>query len=306
MSTKRATKPISTQTSDGWTLRGDLYEPDKKPKAIAVLGHAMMANRKTMDRPYGAGLASTLVEQGLAVLNFDVRGHGESGPTAFEGATWTYDDIVRFDVPALVKAGRLKYPNLPVVLVGHSLIGHAAMIHAGLKPKEAPDAIVSLGGNLWMPGLEPNWIRRILKYGILFTWVVFTVPFGRFDSKFFRIGSDAEPWPYVQQLVSMYFNNHLKSLNGMEDYMEILGCVRIPVLSISSEGDHLFGHPETVTRFVRLLKKARVENRIVRMKKGQPKIGHMDLVTSPHSQFLWKEAGNWILNQTSDINPELF
>lgn len=295
MSIERATESITSETTDGWILRGDLLRPDGKPQAVAVLGHAMMVNRQTMDRPRGAGLASTLVGQGLVVLNFDVRGHGESGPTAREGATWTYDDIVRFDVPALIAAGRARFPELPVAIVGHSLIGHAAEIHAGLDPNAAADAIVSFGGNLWTPELEPAWWARLVKGGVLLVWAALA----RLPGRFFRIGTDAEPWPYVRQFLSMYFRNRMTSPDGAVDYAHALERVCIPVLAFSSEGDWLLARPPAVARFVSLMKRAPVEHRVLHTQIGHPTPGHMDLVVSSHSRPQWEEAGRWILKTIS-------
>ena len=72
-----------------------------------------------MDRR-GAGLAWSLYRQGFDVWNADFRGHGRSGPHAMTGVEWSYDDIVDYDVPALVAAARTAVPNGPLVWVGHS------------------------------------------------------------------------------------------------------------------------------------------------------------------------------------------
>src|SRR5262249_39387231 len=71
--------PLAIDTDDGRCLRAELLLPER-PRAAAVLAHAMMVNRRTMDRPSGSGLASTLATHGLAVMNIDLRGHGESSP----------------------------------------------------------------------------------------------------------------------------------------------------------------------------------------------------------------------------------
>ena len=81
----------------------------------------MMVDRRTMDRPKGLGLASVLVAHGFAVLNMDFRGHGES--VLRTRRSFSFDDIVRNDVPALVFALRDRFPDLPRFLVGHSLGG---------------------------------------------------------------------------------------------------------------------------------------------------------------------------------------
>ena len=162
--------PTETRAADGLVLRGERLMPVGRPKAVAVLGHAMWVNRRTLDRPRGRGLASTLCDAGIACFVFDLRGHGESGPGAREGARYTYDDFVRLDVPALVRHARAELPGRTVAVVGHSLTGHAAMIAAGREPHDAPDAIVGLASNLWLPRFEPGLRRRLAKGAALAAW----------------------------------------------------------------------------------------------------------------------------------------
>lgn len=61
-------------TSDGATLRGRLYLPDRQPAAAIVMAHGFSATiPMVMDR-----YAERFREHGLAVLAFDHRGHGSS------------------------------------------------------------------------------------------------------------------------------------------------------------------------------------------------------------------------------------
>src|SRR5689334_16826224 len=122
MATAAHAEPVLTAAADGWILRGDLLLPGAAPPvAVALLAHAAVASRKTMDRPPGAGLASALLGAGIAAMRFDLRGHGESGPAAREGASFSYDDFVKLDLPAIVAFARTRFPGIPVVVVGHSL-----------------------------------------------------------------------------------------------------------------------------------------------------------------------------------------
>lgn len=290
--------PISFPAVDGWLLRADLHAPPS-PAAVAVLAHAMMANRRTMDRPRGHGLASTLFARGLAVLNADLRGHGESGPSAREGGRWSYDDIVTRDIPACVAAARARFPGLCVTVVGHSLGGHAALIAAGLEPASAPDAIVGLAANMWLPRLDPSLFRRVGKRALMSAWLgVAALQGGRFDPRPLGLGSDAEPWPYVAQLVRTCVLDRLLSADGRVDYLAALARASVPYLSIASEGDSWLGNPDVIERWNRLLKNARItERRVRRGELGGHAPDHMGLVTSPASRPLWEEIATWILEQ---------
>ncbi|MCC7538668.1 MAG: alpha/beta fold hydrolase [Deltaproteobacteria bacterium] len=320
------TSPIEIAAHDGWRLRGDRIRPDGPVVARAVLGHAMMVDRRTMDRPRGAGLASVLVSSGIEVLNVDLRGHGDSGPSARDGGRFAYDDFVRLDVPALVAHARGLSPRVPLVVVGHSLMGHAAILAAGLTPSRAPDAIVALAANLWTRKLEPSTALRWAKGGALVAWAgvmlarnsrpslapgrVATSPSpagrglgltrnsalaGGGDAadesrlaRLARLGSETEPWPYVRQFLRMYFRNHIASADGSIDYEAAMGRVAVPVLSVVSDGDRLLARPASVDAFMAMLPPGRVTHLRV------SGLDHMGLVVRPDAAPVWMEIARWI------------
>jgi len=290
---------VSIVTADGWTLRGEEIAPQGEPRGVAVLAHAMMVNRRTMDRPKGQGLASEIAAQGVHVFNFDLRGHGESGPTAREGAEYAYDDFVQYDMPALVDFARRRFPGRRVALVGHSLGGHAALIAAGLSPESRPDLLVAIAANLWAPRFEPNPIRRAKKAVSFAAWALATVPRGRFDPGG-GASSEAEPWRYVRQFVSMFFRNRLQNRAKTINYEEAIARAEIDVVSIASEGDELYAHPDVVRRFMELAEKAKVTHRVVRHgeiteRAGGRAPGHMEIVTDTACRPLWREIAEQIV-----------
>ncbi len=281
--------PLALRTEDGWTLRGERLARDDAA-AVAVLGHAMMVDRRTLDRPAGRGLASALFAAGIDVSWLDSRGHGESGPRAEAGGRWSYDDVVRFDVPALVAHGRAIARGRPVVVVGHSLIGHAAMIAAGLFPERAPDGVVAFAPNLWAPHLEPSLALRAVKAGALLAWQAVTRAGGYFDTARFGLGRDALAEPYVRQFRAMWRGDRLAG--GGDDYEAALARLTIDALALSSENDRLFGRVESVARFCALAPEGRVEHVIV---EGPGAPDHMGFVTDERSRPLWERTARWIL-----------
>jgi predicted alpha/beta hydrolase len=290
-------QPVQARTRDGWTLRGELIRPapPSTAEACAVLGHAMMVDRRTMDRPSGEGLASTLGRAGIATLSFDLRGHGESGPTVREGGTWTYDDIVREDVPATVAEARRRFADRVVVVVGHSLFGHAAMIAAGLAPTDGPDAVVGLAPNLWAPRFEPSARRKIVKGASLLGWAALTAAAGRFEPRWLRMGTVAEPWPYVKQFLDFYFTNELRSADGRDDYVDALRRVELPILAYSSQGDTLLARPAAVARWLGEMRRAHVTHRVIDDQAISPPPDHAGLVTDARSRPVWNEIATFIL-----------
>jgi len=290
-------KPIERRTPDGWILRGEALIPER-PKAAAVLAHAMMVNRRAMDRPAGKGLASTLAAHDIAVFNFDLRGHGQSGPSASEGARFSYDDIVNRDLPTIVGATRSAAPDLPLTVIGHSLGAHAALFAAALWPPAAPDFIVSIAGNLWLTRFETNVTRRLLKKLVSRAWIATSSLRGHFDAKALRMGTDPEPIDYIRQLVSFYDTDRVTSLDGRTDYLAAMARLTLPVFSVESEGDRLLAHPDAIARFLAMAPHAPITRRVVlHGEQGRPAPDHMGLVTQPASRPLWDEIADWILSR---------
>jgi predicted alpha/beta hydrolase len=285
---------VTVRTDDGWQLRGEVLSEGSR--GVVVLAHAMMASRRTMDRPAGAGLGSALGRAGFAVLSFDLRGHGESGPSAREGGRYSYDDFVLYDMPALVAFARAHRPGLPLAVVGHSLGGHTAMAAAGVFPERAPDAIVSIAGNMWVPQTEPSALRRAAKGAVLRGWLGITEAWGHFDPRPLKMGTEAVALPYLRQFVQMWRERRYGSADGSIDYLAALGRVTIPVLSVASEGDALLAHPEAVSRFVGHVRGA--DMRVVRrgeLFREAP--SHMGLLTDARSAPVWEEIGRWLLER---------
>lgn len=288
---------LRVATADGWVLSVRHLPARGEPVGVAVLGHAMMVDRRSMDRPAGGGLASTIADSGWHVLLADVRGHGESGPTPAAGGSWSYDDLVFRDVPALVAAARHHHPGLPVALVGHSLVGHVGMAAAGsgaYGEGAPPDLHVLIAANMWIWGLDPP--RDLARARSTLLFMTLARLFGRFPSRLVRMGPAEEARPYVSDLGRFLFSGIWGSADGRHDYLRNLARVRGPVLALGGRADALMGHPEGIRRWTEGLSGAEVDLRIL----GAGDLGmtadpgHMELVTDPGSIGVWREIAAWM------------
>jgi predicted alpha/beta hydrolase len=274
--------------SDGWRLRGSVRLPAGPPRAVVVAGHAMMVDRRTLDRPRRGGLVSFLVERQFAVVWCDLRGHGESGPRAHEGADWSYDDLVERDVPALVGFARQRFPGLPVVALGHSLFGHVTLAHLARHPELALDGLVMLAGNV----SNPTWRRRPIA------WAQKQVPIevlgnlalamtGRLPVRLLRMGTDDESRSYLQQFIRNTRRAAWRARDGF-DYFAALGRVRVPTLAVASDGDWLYSPPADVRALMAAVPGARVE-----VLRGGP--SHMGFVLDANAgRPAWELAARFI------------
>lgn len=291
------------RTSDGWSL-GVRWRPALGPKrGAALLLHAMMVDGRSMDRPPGAGLASTLAQAGFEVHIADFRGRGLSGPTVREGADWSYDDLVLRDVPALVDEVRERSPG-PLWLVGHSLGGHVAMAAAGVGASTiAPDGHVLLGANVWMPSLEGGRRRRLQKHIAMGCFGGLSSALGYFPARSMGWGPVDEAATYVADLHRFWSEDCWASADGRHDYLACLSYVQGPVLSVVGARDRLFSHVEGARAFIEHLGPGRAEFWYVAQRSyGLPSApDHMGLVTDRRVSPLWVAISDFMVLHTTPL-----
>ena len=71
-----ASRNVTFRTDDGVTLAGTWYEPSARAGPAVILVHMLHRSRRDWD-----ALATGLASEGVGVLAFDLRGHGESTGT---------------------------------------------------------------------------------------------------------------------------------------------------------------------------------------------------------------------------------
>ena len=278
--------------ADGWTLSVEEHIPQGGIRAVAVVGHAMMVDRRTMDAR-GDGLVSELARAGVAVLSADLRGHGQSGPLAAEGGRWDYDDLVEQDARALVREARARFPGARVVAVGHSLFGHVAIAHAARFLGEAPDAIVAIAANLWLPRWEPSPSLRLVKRAILEGSAAVARAIGYLPARRVRFGSADESRDYCLSFVRDWHADRWSS-NDFFDYTDALASVRTPVLAIVGSGDRLMCREPSARRMYREIPSATVE--LAGRASGLPiDPDHMQVVTDERCRPLWQRIARFVV-----------
>lgn len=111
-------RPVAFSARDGAPLAGTLYEPDGAPRAALVLN----GGTGVPHRFYGR-FATHAAGRGFAVLTYDYRGVGASAPPSLKGYQARYRDWGQRDIPAAIDWLADRYPDLPLVTVGHSAGG---------------------------------------------------------------------------------------------------------------------------------------------------------------------------------------
>lgn len=252
-----------------------------------------MVDKRTLLRPSGGGLVSTLVDEGIAVICPDLRGHGTSGPMASEGGRWSYDDLVDFDVPALVGLARRRFPTLPLVAVGHSLFGHVTVAHLAKHNPRAVDGVALLACNVgsrsWL-GLP---LSDALGSSLIALMAASTLPFGRFPTRLLGLGNTDEAQPYIFDFVRWVQRNDWVARDGFS-YRDACARIQIPVAAWVGAGDRLFSRPAAAEAFLQWIdptKRARVVGRHTGLSFDP---GHMELATDRRCEAVWREVGRFV------------
>lgn len=162
-------EPVEFAAFDGITLRGEWIEPayTSPDRPVAVLVHGWTGNSGTM-----LFVARPLVEAGYPTFVFDVRRHGRS-----DDAPYVTIRHFRDDLKHAIAVARQRRPAAPIVVIGHSLGGTAALLAAtegvpvsGVALIAAPADLMEVTAGMFsdrgLPGgliagaLRPFWQRR--------------------------------------------------------------------------------------------------------------------------------------------------
>ena len=271
-----------------WTLFASEYPAVGAMRGVVVIGHAVGCNRRTLDRPRGQGLASTLAQAGLHVYTFDVRAHGESIPRPADGGHWRYDDILN-DVEAVVTWVHDRHPDARLGFLGHSLTGHAALLWVGQNPDAPVSALVLYSTNLWLPQFEPRRGRWLKKRATLAAWALLAWPMGYLPMRRLRMGTDDVPAEFVRDFRRFAKSGKCQRTSDGVDYLEGLATVKQPVRAYVGEKDRFLCTLEGCEAFLEPVPDHTVET--------VPGADHMSVVTRESSRPLWEETAEFFCRE---------
>jgi acylglycerol lipase len=127
--------------------------PDGDPRGIVVFCHGGFGEHLGLYEP----LARRLTADGIAVHALDAIGHGRSDGERDFMASW--DDYVD-DARTLANLARARHPGRPLVLMGHSGGGLAALLLAQRSPQLAEALVVSAP-----PARPLPWVEELMQAG---------------------------------------------------------------------------------------------------------------------------------------------
>lgn len=223
------------KASDGIDLQ--YYEqPVENPRAVICLVHGMGEHAGRYSH-----VADYFKEHGMATISFDQRGHGKSGGK--RGHTPSYDLLID-SVSQLIKTAAEKYPNVPLILYGHSMGGNLALNYsirngAGIK------AVVASSPYLRLAFVPPKWkvtlanIMGSIMPGLQQATGLDASAISRDEAEVRKYVND----PLVHDKITISY--YLGVENGGTWALEHAAELKVPALVFHGTGDKLTSHEAT-------------------------------------------------------------
>jgi predicted alpha/beta hydrolase len=277
----------SFQTSDGWSLEGDLFQPPS-PR-IGVLISAGTGFPRRVYRH----LARFLVDQGAAVLTYDYRGIGGSAVSDTQRQRIGYQDWGHYDQPAALAHLAARVPNVPLTHVAHSVGGH----FLGLMPNHdqiARHAFLSVGTGYF--GFHH---KRYWPAEFYFWWIMGGYSLLRHGYVKPVLGWKGEPLPpnlfrtwRKWSHRRAYFKPDMQTVLRPSHYDQVTSPIRSWVFS-----DDPIATPRAAQELLSCYPNARTEIRVQTPQQiGRRRIGH-EGAFRPGCELLWKDVSDWLLHE---------
>ena len=115
---------FSWLTQQGIKIFGQIWQPESgsAPKAVVALAHGLGEHSSRY-----VHVGDFFALQGIATVAYDRQGHGRSEGT--RGHVADYEHFLD-EVQELVRQAETRFPNLPIILYGHSMGGNIALNYA--------------------------------------------------------------------------------------------------------------------------------------------------------------------------------
>lgn len=326
-------------TKDGWRLGirrigPEVPEPNKLP---VILCHGLGLNG-TFWTITDDHLPAQLAARGYQVFIFDFRGSGESTRLGWVGRVndrlresflhevgetrWTVDDLVRYDVPAVLDYVQRTTGHERVNWVGHSLGG--MLLFPYLELSQEPDRIanfVGMGSTIIQATVPQRDMLRANRGLRLLGHMVSTGRMGR-PLMYFRFPgleridqfyytSDnvdkrtisrfygytlEDPGPSALKQFDPYLQRgHFLSADRTVDYSALLGRVQTPTLLVAGEADSMSDMPSTELTFQAMGSRDKTLLRFGKRDGHVADYGHCDLVWSRYApQEIFPPLIDWL------------
>jgi predicted alpha/beta hydrolase len=179
--------------------------------------------------------ARALHRAGHTVATADLRGQGEAVPLASRADRFGYRTLEQ-DVGTVIAAVRAGFPRGPLVLVGHSLGGQLALLHAALRRPDLLGIALIASGSAWWGCAGPlAGVRRLL---VSQSYVAVATVLGHWPGDRLGFGG-RQPVGVMQDWGREARTGRYVLTDAAVDYERALRTMSAPVLAVDVAGDTL-------------------------------------------------------------------
>ncbi|EFV13279.1 alpha/beta fold hydrolase [Segniliparus rugosus] len=212
--------------------------------------------------------AFSVLEQGIQVVTFDLRGQGASRPRPNPLLNWGWKRHIQDDFPQIVAEVHELFPGAPVYLFAHSLGAHLASLYVSQHPGEVEGLIMLTTGIAHRRNYANRVHAEIVSLGIFWMNVgaqifrIYPGVFARFDGGYGR-----QPRGMLWDSGRVILTGKFQPSRIEYDAEEALGEITIPVLGVTVEADYIVP-PKVMQEFLRLFKGAEPEQQHIKKRLG--------------------------------------
>lgn len=252
------------ETSDGVSLA--LYRHGNPKGEPVLMVHGLGANHYNFDYPFDQAPARLYAEAGYDVWTVDLRGHGNSGHSSSGWYRSGFDEMVRFDIPAVVATVLAHNGKQKLHWVGHSMGGMLFYAWAGSHKDVPVVSAVTLGSpvKMFKSSRLNRWafrnrtlflLLRVLPINVIMRWTNPLLPMAPAPFLDSQLVQDNCSWPLIKKVAWNSTNNESLSLlfdflrwivtgqwdsrEGAVDYRAGLQSITTPTLVVVGSKDRL-------------------------------------------------------------------
>jgi pimeloyl-ACP methyl ester carboxylesterase len=270
---------LRVTTADGIGLALHRFSRKHGAPPPVLLVHGAFTSHRVWIRD--GGFAQHLADRGFDVWLADLRHHGSSDREP-RPRLWRFEDLIRFDAPALTARVR-EETGRAVAWVGHSFGGVVGL--CWLAWAAAPGAVRALVG-LGSPGpSQLGLAMRALAAGAAGLCEVL----GRYPARLLRLGPEDECARVFGDWMRWNASRRWNGVDGF-DYLGALSSVRTPYLGVAGDADWLFAPPARCRELVE-----RVGAGTKQLLICGPRLGHAGLVLGARAPgHCWAPVADWL------------
>jgi len=220
------------EMGDGTRLPVEVFAPQDALGGPTVICVPAMGVRARSYRRVAQALAAA----GCMAVTTDLRGHGHSPVRPSRDNDFGYHDLISADLAAIVTWARNRWPDRPLILLGHSLGGQLGALYAGAFPGHL-DGLALVAA--WSVG-HRGW-NLPMNLGVLLGSQVARLVadvFGVFPGKTLRFAG-VEARGVIRDWSVNARTGRYQLAGSPVDYEQALRDVRTPTLAVSFEVDAL-------------------------------------------------------------------